>query len=106
MKHERRRNIRVPGPFTAWLGDSPANRVRIMDLSEGGCFIHSPGETPVLGRPLVLHVAFPNDVTLRLSGEALYTRPGEGYVVLFSGLSQSTYAELERAVNQLRQKEK
>ena len=67
MKPERRRNIRVPGPFMAWLGDSSANSVRIMDLSEGGCFIHWPGEPPPMGRPLSLKVTFPDGSFLAYS---------------------------------------
>jgi hypothetical protein len=104
MRQERRKTIRVPGPFTAsmTLGEAPAAMVRIMDLSEGGCFIRSSDEPPPLGRPLTLNVTFPDGATLALTGEALYTRPGEGYVVLFNGLSKATYSDLERTVERLR----
>jgi hypothetical protein len=102
MRNERRRNIRIPGPFTASLGDGPHDTVRIMDLSEGGCFIHAPGEAPALGRQLVLTLTLSRS-TFKLTGEILYVRPGEGYAVLFAGLSEKTYAGLERAIAQLRQ---
>ena len=54
MGIEKRRHVRVAGPFDGYrlgLLDTP---VRIYDLSEGGCFITSPHASPASGRHLVL----------------------------------------------------
>src|ERR1700730_9713443 len=75
MRRERRRHIRVPGPFAGWHMGVPSAPVRIMDLSEGGCFIDSLEAPPSIGHRLVLKIDFPGDASLTLEGETLYVRP-------------------------------
>ncbi|HEY7287456.1 MAG TPA: PilZ domain-containing protein [Vicinamibacterales bacterium] len=100
MKVERRRHIRVPGPFTAVrIGDRAS--VRIVDLSEGGCFIESAGNHPPIGGPIELKISFPDGESILVRGETIYVRPG-GYAVLFEGQPETTYRELERAVDRIR----
>jgi hypothetical protein len=101
-KVERRRYIRVPGPFTALQVGKHDTPVRIVNLSEGGCSVESSGTPPPIGESVVLRISFPDQTSLVVRGEIVYTRPGIGYGVLFSGLSEGTYAELERAVARIR----
>jgi hypothetical protein len=75
-----------------------------MNLSEGGCFIHSLEDPPRIGHRLVLNIDLPEDARLTLEGETLYVQPGVGYAVLFTSLPDETYRRLERAVKKLRQR--
>ncbi len=105
MTAERRRHIRVPGPFRGWqqvgTADTP---IQIEDLSEGGCFIHSLQNAPTIGQRLVLRIDLPGESMLTLEGETVYARPGAGYGVLFTGLTDAAYSRLERAVEKLRRR--
>ena len=76
--------------------------VRIMDLSEGGCYIESAEEQP-LGKSVILKISLPDGASLVVEGEILYLRPGTGYAVLFNGMADAGRADLERALARLRQ---
>jgi hypothetical protein len=100
-KGERRRHIRIPGPLTASRVGYDEAVIKIVDLSEGGCFIESADGHPELGRPIDLKISFPSGHTVVVQGETLYARPG-GYAVLFNRMSKATYLQLEHAVASVR----
>jgi hypothetical protein len=104
MKSERRRHIRVPGPFEANRVGAPESPLKISNLSEGGCFVASREDGLQPGEPCALRVTLPGGETLALAGEVLYVRPGVGFAVLFTQLQADTYTRLERAMAALRRK--
>jgi hypothetical protein len=67
MGSERRRYVRIIGPFDAYrvgLMDSP---VTLYDLSEGGCFVNFTNAPPAAGRHLVLKINVPQEGWICLS---------------------------------------
>jgi CheY-like chemotaxis protein len=98
MGKERRHHPRVAGPFDGHrigLLDMP---VRIVDLSEGGCFVDSQHGEPEPGRDLVLKIELPDEGTICLKGKALYARPGFGFAVAFMDVPEEAAARLRRTL--------
>jgi len=104
MRSERRKHIRVPGPFEAHRVGAPHLPVHLNDLSEGGCFVNTREAAPKAGEPCALQITFPGKETLTLTGETIYIREGLGFAVLFTDVPADTYARLERAIAALRQR--
>ncbi|MGE3508310.1 MAG: PilZ domain-containing protein [Vicinamibacterales bacterium] len=98
MQIERRRHIRVPGPFTAAVrvGNRTAT-ARVLNLSEGGCYVEGVSAAPAAGCSVTLAIALPNASTLTVTGEASFRRP-DGYAVLFPDLTD----QVKRAIAMLR----
>lgn len=103
MNPERRRHVRIPGPFHAAAhlpgGDVP---VRILNLSEGGCYIEG-AHLPAEGGPVELTISFPSGSSIVLSGETLLNR-SDGCAVLFDDPSATVLARFGRIMNDLREK--
>lgn len=101
MKTERRRHVRVPGPFNA-SARLPGREVpvRIMNLSEGGCYIEGD-QLPANCRQIELAISFPSGGSVVLTGETLLNRNG-GCAVLFDDPSDADLARFERIMSELR----
>lgn len=101
MKSERRRHVRVPGPFHA-SARLPGRElpVRIVNLSEGGCYIEGD-QLPANCRQVELAISFPSGTSIVLTGETLLNRQG-GCAVLFDDPSDAVLARFERIMNDLR----
>src|SRR5262245_225890 len=102
MSQERRRHVRVAGPFDGYrigLLDMP---VRIADLSEGGCFVGSQHGEPEPGRELVLKIQLPDEGQICLKGKALYAKPGFGFAVVFLEVPEEAAVKLRRDLLRLR----
>ncbi len=84
---ERRRHVRVTGPFDGrrlGLIDTP---IVISDLSEGGCFLDSLVDAET-GCRLRLGVAVPGGEWITVSAEVVHGRPGFGFAVRFVDVSE------------------
>jgi hypothetical protein len=99
MGDERRRHLRISGPFEGSCDVVGARDVRIVDLSYGGCFIDvmtkaRPGdkvnvELRVLGRQL------------KVRGEVVYVDRVQGFAVMFTDTNPETLQQLREIVDGL-----
>jgi hypothetical protein len=94
---ERRRHVRVRGPFDGRRIGALVTPVQIYDLSEGGCFVDSPYEQP-LGTIVVLDIELPGEGWIRLTGETLHVRPDFGFAVRFVEMTPEISMCLKRAL--------
>ncbi len=94
----RRRDIRIPGPFDGWRIGMIETPLRIFDLSRGGCFVDAMHEQPV-GTRITMRVALPRVGTLTLKGETLYERKGFGFAVRFVDVDPETATLLGEALD-------
>ena len=103
--NNRRRDVRVLGPFDGMrpgLFDLP---LQIYDLSIGGCFINSVHDAPHQGQIFPIHIELPNGEKVVAKGETAYVRPGFGYGVKFSQISDDNRARLQSALEEMLQAE-
>jgi hypothetical protein len=94
---DRRRHLRVNGPFDGrrlGLIDTP---IVISDLSEGGCFLDSLIAAEP-GCRLNLGIAVPGEAWITVSAVVVHGRPGYGFAVQFVDVSEATRAALARLV--------
>jgi PilZ domain-containing protein len=97
---ERRRHVRVKGPFDGCRVGALDTAVEIYDLSEGGCFVNSLNEPPEIGRRLKLRIDLPGQPGVIVDAETCYARPG-GYAVRFENLSDETRRQLRETLERL-----
>ncbi len=101
MSDNRRRHVRVTGPFDGKrisLIDTP---VQIYDLSEGGCFVNSMQEQSE-GREVELEIDLPTEGPIRVMAQTLYSRPGFGFAARFMQVDEASQSSLARALERLR----
>jgi hypothetical protein len=101
-EQNRRRDVRVLGPFDGvrpGLFDLP---LQIYDLSVGGCFVNSFEEAPRAGHVFPIHIELPTGESIDAKGEAVYVRPGFGYGVRFREISDESRAVLQRVLETMR----
>lgn len=94
---ERRRHVRVDGPFYGCrrgLLDMP---VMIHNLSEGGCFVDARLEVDP-GHSLVLGLRTVDGESIDVAGEVVHNQPGIGFAVRFSDVSDTLRVELARII--------
>lgn len=93
MAQERRRHYRVNQLFVGeWHASSGASRVRIGDLSAGGCFVQSLA-MPKEGEQTSVSVTI-GDRSFRFSGRVVYL-DRIGFSVKFDPISESEARELD-----------
>jgi CheY-like chemotaxis protein len=101
MGSERRRHVRIVGPFDAYrlgLIDSP---VTLADLSEGGCFVNFVNAPPEAGRDLVLKINVPQEGWICLKAQTLYAKPEFGFAVVFVEIPRDASDRLKRGLLRL-----
>ena len=76
--------------------------IQICDLSEGGCFIDSMHDAPAPGTILNLRIELPIHGWLSIRGRALYPKPGYGFALQFTDISQEERTRLRAALAALR----
>ena len=103
MIDSRREHERVTGPFDGSRVGLIETPLIIYDLSEGGCFINSLIDAPV-GERLVLRISLPQAGVITVDAETVHVRPGFGFAVRFTELTDETRACLELALDELRRK--
>jgi len=91
---DRRRSLRVPGPFTGRRCGELTVPIRIYDLCSGGCLIESFHEVPK-GRRMTLEIDLPPEGLVRVEARVLYERTGYGYAVEFVDVEPDVRAALE-----------
>ena len=96
----RRKNVRVLGPFDGMrpgLFDLP---LQIYDLSLGGCFVNSVHEAPQKGQVFPIHIDLPNGETSRRErGGGLRATRLRIRREILSDLSRESAADLNRRWN-------
>lgn len=93
MAQERRRHYRVTQLFVGeWYAGSGASRVRIGDLSAGGCFVQSLA-MPKAGEQTSVSVTI-GDRSFRFTGRVVYL-DRIGFSVKFDPISESEARELD-----------
>jgi hypothetical protein len=91
---ERRNEKRLEVCLDAvWDGNSGNHPARVTDLSEGGCYIDSLGESKV-GEVLNLKLQLQNGDWLELSGEVAHQMPPMGFGVRFVDLNSEQLEKL------------
>jgi CheY-like chemotaxis protein len=100
---ERRRHVRVRGPFDGYrvgLIDTP---ICIADLSEGGCFISSSHPAPSPGQHVMLRIDLGEQGWICLKAKTVHARPDFGFAVAFIEVPADAASRLARALHRLRQ---
>lgn len=99
---DRRRHVRVPGPFDGWRISVLPIPVQIYDLSQGGCFVNSLHEQkPDI--PVVLEIDLPGEGRIKVKGQTLYSKPGFGYAIRFVDMSSDLATQIENALRRLKE---
>jgi hypothetical protein len=94
---ERRRYVRVNGPFDGLRLGALETPVVIRDLSEGGCFVDSLVDAKP-GRQLSIGVLVPGEDWITATGEVVRGQPGFGFALRFVDPPEATRATLARIV--------
>lgn len=76
-----------------WDGNSGKHPARVTDLSEGGCYVDSLGESQV-GEVLNIKLQLQNGERLELSGEVAHQMPPMGFGVRFVDLNPEQLEKL------------
>jgi PilZ domain-containing protein len=97
----RRQNVRLLGPFDGRRPGLFDMQLQIYDLSIGGCFVNSVHDPPHKGQTFSIHIELPNGETLVAKGETASIRPGFGYGVRFTELTDENRVRLENALEDL-----
>ena len=100
MDEDLRQHPRVPGPFDGRRLGMLETPVRIYDLSEGGCFVTCL-YNGVPGESAVLKIQLPHEGWIKVEGEAVYNRPGFGFALRFTKLTDHARAALASTVRRL-----
>jgi hypothetical protein len=97
----RRAFPRAAGPFDGRRVGALETPIKIFDLSAGGCFINSMHEQQP-GVTMVLRIELPDQPSITVTAQSLYSRAEFGFAVLFMNVNPSTQAKLEQAVQTAR----
>jgi hypothetical protein len=98
---ERRNEKRLEVCLDAvWDGNSGNHPARVTDLSEGGCYVDSLGESQV-GEVLNIKLQLQNGDRLELSGEVAHLMPPMGFGVRFVDLTSEQLQKLRSVLADL-----
>jgi hypothetical protein len=93
----KKRAPRINGPFQGrWRGALDFD-LTIHDLSITGCLIESYHEMPA-GRQMTIEIDLPEEGTVSVLAESVYSRPDYGFAVKFVDVPPQTKVQLARAV--------
>lgn len=94
----KRRDERVPAVLeVVWEGAAGKYQARTGDLSVGGCYIDTIGQTMV-GEVISFQLHLPTGQWLALQGEVVYQMYPTGYGVRFINLSQTARVTIAQVV--------
>jgi hypothetical protein len=94
MSDDRRSEKRLEVCLDAvWDGNSGKHPARVTDLSEGGCYVDSLGESQV-GEVLNIKLQLQNGEWLELSGEVAHQMPPMGFGIRFVNLCAEQVVKL------------
>lgn len=94
---ERRAYRRVRGPFDAERMGLLEFRLRLIDLSAGGCFVDSRTEVSA-EHPIRLRIALPDGNSVTIRGRVTMPARDVGYGVRFVDVDESTRQIIEHAL--------
>ncbi len=98
MNKERRTNQRIPLNLPArYDGLSGAQQVRIEDISMGGCFVDTRGQSEI-GAAITIEINLPSGQWIQLHGEVTTCQPGIGFGVVFSLRTEDEIRSLEQVL--------
>ena len=100
----RRRHIRIAGPFDGFRVGALETPLNIFDLSRGGCFVNAMHEQ-TSGIRFVMKIDLPYVGLIRLKAETLHRRNGFGFAVRFVDMDEETASRLDEALEQLQSRE-
>ena len=100
----RRRHIRIAGPFEGFRVSALETPLNIFDLSRGGCFVNAMHEQ-TSGIRFVMTIDLPYVGLIRLKAETLHRRSGFGFAVRFVDMDDETASRLDEALDQLQKRE-
>jgi len=105
---ERRRSLRAPGPFNGWWLGKERTRIRVIELSVGGCLVfvdprHPKGGTPGRVAPhaddaATLQIDLGAPGIIEVVAVSFSPRPG-GTAVTFLNVSIRTADAIRRTVD-------
>ena len=99
---QKRRYVRVKGPFDGYHLGLPQTPVLIYDLNLGGGFVSFADEQPQ-GATLVLRIVLPHEGGITVHAEAVY-RHQFGVAVRFVDIDDDTAGRLVRTVDALQER--
>lgn len=92
---ERRVKPRLSVSIDAeWDAREGRHQARIIDLSEGGCYLDTVGEV-LIGEVVAFRVLLPDDDWLYLEGEVRHHHHGFGFGVQFLELNEEQFQKLK-----------
>ena len=95
---DRRKEERVEVILDAvWDGKSGNYTARVTDLSEGGCYVDTLGDTS-LGEILTFKLQLSNGEWLELTGEVAHMSPPLGFGMRFVSLSDDQLKQLRSVI--------
>jgi hypothetical protein len=94
-----KRAPRINGPFQGRKRGALDFDLTIHDLSITGCLIESFHEMPA-GRQITIEIDLPDEGTVSVLAESVYSRPDYGFAVKFIDVPPDTRVQLARAVFQ------
>ena len=97
---ERRAHPRVKGPFDGWWDGSGRQSGRIMDLSEGGCFVESITQ-PTVGQVVFISITI-GAGEIRLPADVLYGESNQGFAVKFVDVPEAILEVLRQELERRR----
>ena len=100
----RRRHVRIAGPFEGCRVGALDTPLSIFDLSRGGCFVNAMHEQ-ASGIRFVMKIDLPHVGQIRLKAETLHLRSGFGFAVRFVDMDEETASCLDEALEQLQKRE-
>jgi PilZ domain len=100
----RRRHVRIAGPFDGFRVGALETPLSIFDLSRGGCFVNAMHEQ-TSGIRFVMKIDLPQVGLIRLKAETLHRRSGFGFAVRFVDMNEETLSRLDEALEQLQKRE-
>ena len=100
---ERRAKPRLSVSLEAvWDGATGNHPARITNLSAGGCYLDTVGET-MSGEIVCFRVLLPDDDWLYLEGEVRHYTQGIGFGVRFVDLDDQQEEKIERLINKAKE---
>ena len=95
MTDNKRQHGRFPLVMEAvWEGATGRSQARTTDISEGGCFVDTHGQTGV-GEVLSLKLTTPDGDSISVQAEVIYQLPRFGFGVHFKEISDTDRARLK-----------
>ena len=105
MSDERRSNERKRVLLDAkWESVSRRHEARVDDVSLGGCFVNTYAKLEV-GEPVDLEIELPSGEWLGLRGQVASCKPGVGFGMSFTSLTEDEIAALKELMRTVEERE-